>query len=903
MLLLATLMPRAMAQVGGEVESLGLGGYYRPDSWIPVVVTLTPQTADTDNYLLRIRQEDMDRDHPVFTRLTSVTGAAPDHPAGQQHFRTYFKASPIGGGLIDPGDATAGPELTAQQVLARQLPVELWSSSMKLITRLPLTSSLQSVDGKPTGFDTHIGRRMILAVRNVESPPHNEYDIATGMLEQVLFVPVRVSELPESATGYDGVDAVLWLDADPADLHAGGDEKYRALQQFVRGGGHLVICQSPQWQRTAEMGELLPVVLSGTRIRSDAGPLGEIARRGLHDSVLEMPQQSRDAGPGPFGLGSHGEILGPDGRPRGMPVREGDTTATLIADTPAIEQWQSSTGPFTLGIAKPAPGSYVQLWATWPGKAPTPYLVRRVSGAGAVTWVAQDLASPELAALNSSVVAGDSADETLRGWPFIYQAVFDWKDKTRLVDKAGPNELTADRLYAPAADSDDFSYALLDGMELPGRSAALVGLAFAFFIGYWILAGPGGFGFLVVRQRQQQSWALFAGTALVATLATVALVKLVLGGAPELRHISVVRIAPNEPATVYSRFGLYIPRDGRQRLELAAPAEGWSSAMSAFAIHPLLDNEFPDDNGPDYDVPVQDEAADGPLVLNVPYRSTLKRFEAQWAGDLPQYIQGTPVLGAGAIPVSGVLKNKTGKTLTDVFIAVKGAPKGAGKGELNDSSGGGGGSDDYLLYLPQWDAEQAIDLAQEFRVRLGNGDAAADLQEAAGAGAAGGAAGLTKHSGGNPLVGPDNRPGPDHAVVGRIEQDWQPFWTKSMPNRGLGGDSRVTDPMMIVPMLSFFSRIPPMRADPDTLARYELRRLGLRRLDVSAAVATGAVVVVASVHDDPLPIPLTVQGEPVAGSGWTIYQFVLPADTTVASTPATQPSGASSPAGVSSIVR
>jgi len=91
-------------------------------------------------------------------------------------------------------------------------------------------------------------------------------------------------------------------------------------------------------------------------------------------------------------------------------------------------------------------------------------------------------------------------------------------------------------------------------------------------------------------------------------------------------------------------------------------------------------------------------------------------------------------------------------------------------------------------------------------------------------------------------------------------------------------------------MLSFFSRIPPMRADLDTNARFELRRLGLRRLDISPAVAAGAVVIVASVHDDPLPIPLTVQGEPVAGSGWTIYQFVLPADTTVASTPPTQPS-------------
>jgi hypothetical protein len=882
----------ATAQVGGEVESLGLGGYYRPDCWTPLVVTLTPQSADTDNYLLRIRQEDMDRDHPVFTRLTSVTGAAPDHPAGQQHFRTYFKASPIGGGLIDPGDATSGADLSTQQVLARQLPVELWSSSMKLITRLPLTSSLQSVDGKPSGFDTRIGRRMILAVRNVESPPHSEYDIATGLLEQVLFVPVRVSELPESSTGYDGVDAVLWLDADPAELHAGGDEKYRALEQFVRGGGHLVICQSPQWQRTAEMGDLLPVVLSGTRTRNDAGPLGEIAQRGLRDSVLELPRSSPGSESGPLSHGLPSSILPAGVSPMGAPpARETDSAAVLVPDTRAIDQWQSNTGPFTFGIARPAPGSYVQLWAAWPNKPPTPYLVRRLVGAGAVTWVAQDLASPELAAVDASIIAAagvsESAGESVRGWPFIYQAIFDWKDKARLLDKAAERDLSADRQYAPASDSDDFSYALLDGMELPGRSAALVGLAFAFFIGYWILAGPGGFGFLVVRQRQQQSWVLFAATALAATLVTVALVKLVLGGAPQLRHISIVRIAPNQPAVVYSRFGLYIPRDGRQRLQLAAPAEGWSSAMSAFARHPLLENEFPDDNGPDYDVPVQDEAADGPLALDVPYRSTLKRFEAQWAGNLPQYIQGTPVLTAGAIPVKGVLKNKTGKSLTDVFIAVKSAPK----SDTNRRNTDAGTSDDYLLYLPQWDAERSIDLAEEFRVRLGNPDARTNPDEPDNPNAPDAA----KHLDGNPLVGPDNRPGPDHPVVGRIEQDWQPFWMRNMPNRGLGGDARVYDPITVVPMLSFFSRIPPMRADADTGARYELRRLGARRLDISPALAAGAVVIVASVHDDPLPIPLSVQGEPVTGSGWTIYQFVLPADTTVASSPTTSPTTA--PAG------
>lgn len=850
----------AGAQVTGEVESLGLGGYYRPDCWMPVVVTLTPRTGKTDNYLLRIRQEDMDRDHPVFARVVSVTGASADHPATQQHFRTYIKASPINGGLIEPGEPTGDANLTTAQVLAKQLPVELWSTAMKLITPLPLTSGVQTVDGKPTGFDARMGRRMVLVVAGSEEPPHNEYDIATGLMEQVLFVPVRPSDLPESATGYDCVDAVLWLDADPAALHEGGDEKFRALEQFVRGGGHLVICQSPEWQRTLGMGELLPVTLSGTRTRADTAPLGSIAIRGLRSSVLVMPDQKGDEGDATAAEAGTNRMGATQFRMRG---RAPEARATPRADEDAIRQWESARGPFTLGIAQPKPGSYVQTWINWPDGQATPYICRKATGAGAVTWVAQDLGSAELASAGAGLSGGSAA---LRGWPFIYQTVFDWKDVTRLVAKAGPGDLALDRDYGPSADCDEFGYALLGGMELPGRSAALIGVAFAFFIGYWIVAGPGGFGFLVVRQRTEQSWFVFGATALAGTLVTIVVVKLMLGGAPELRHVSVVRIAPGEPATVYSRFGLYIPRDGQQRLELAQPAAGWSAAMSSFAIHPLLKPEFPDDNGPDYDVPVADEAADGPVVLNVPYRSTLKRFEASWAGDLPQHIEGSPVLSPGALtPVTGVLTNRTGRKLTDVFIAVKGLPR-----EDPDVLP----VDDHLLYLPSWDADKAIDLAQQFRVKFATDDTGP----------------------GNPLVGVDAAPGGASGVVGRIQQDWQPYWMHLMPNRALGGDTRVTDPLLAAPMLSLFGRIAPMQSDTVTGVRYELRRLGARRLDVSPAVGAGAVVIVASAQDDPLPLPLDVDGQPVAGSGWTIYQFVLPADTDAACKATTRPVAAMSSA-------
>ena len=42
------------------------------------------------------------------------------------------------------------------------------------------------------------------------------------MTQDVEVVNLRVRDLPENPLGYDPVDAVLWLDGDPADLDAGG---------------------------------------------------------------------------------------------------------------------------------------------------------------------------------------------------------------------------------------------------------------------------------------------------------------------------------------------------------------------------------------------------------------------------------------------------------------------------------------------------------------------------------------------------------------------------------------------------------------------------------------------------------------------------------------------------------
>src|SRR4029453_10626071 len=101
---------------------------------------------------------------------------------------------------------------------------------------------------------------------------------------------------------------------------------------------------------------------------------------------------------------------------------------------------------------------------------------------------------------------------------------------------------------SPGGSSPDLGYSLLSGMEHSARGAGLVVLAIGFFILYWAAAGPISYFVLANKKKKGASWPIFAAAALVATLLTVGVVKLVMGSSADIKHISIVRWAPNTPA-------------------------------------------------------------------------------------------------------------------------------------------------------------------------------------------------------------------------------------------------------------------------------------------------------------------------------------------------------------------
>ena len=803
--LAALLFPTAalLAETRGEVEAIGFGSHYRPNCYVPMLVRVQADKSGT--YQIRVIQDDLDADQPSFTQVVSLTGSEEGGSRSEQRFWVYFLPQPTDGGLPDVSDGL--------RALQQTLKVFLCDESGRQLVQLPVTGTIQNLDQTqvgPTG--ARRGAKMVLAVADgANQPVWRDYQQAMGTMEDVAFVPLRATDLPEDARGYEMVDAIVWLNAPAPDPAKAAEEKrYHALREWVRDGGHLVICQPPQRDATANFDDLLPVEVKEIAPRDNLEPLRTIATSKL------PPRGTRD---------EFGALRGP-----------------------ALDDWELPKPPFSFARAQLKKGARADEMLTWgPDSAPSPYIARGGYGAGCVTWVAHDLSDPAITTRAKS------------GWPYVWDRVLDYRHDLLIIDQRTLEETK--RPYAPGS-SMDLGAALLRGMQLSAKSKILVTIAVVFFIGYWVVAGPGVYLYLLTKSRPQLSWFMFAFSALVATVLTVLVVRLVVRGPPELSHVTVVRSSPDAPTLSLSRFGLYIPQSSDQEIALPQVEPRAVSYLTAYPAHPSHmagSIDFPAHKP--YVVPTRDASAEEPVELVVPYRSTMKQFQARRVGSVAGLIEGKPKLREteGSIfKLEGTLFNATGQRLKNVYLA------------YNEPSRSGDVGDDYILFLPIWEKSQSIDLAAEF---------GRDARFIKSAGLSGGM-----------YAAPDEGYN-IRDVLGRPGQDigWTSFWYSGQLRSGGYGNGSVDDLHTRVsrsfPMLSLFGRLPPMRnpigRQPD---RTELVRRGGRNFDVSAAVAAGRLVVLAEAAGDdrqasggnaPLPFDLEVEGDKVAGKGYLFFQTVL----------------------------
>jgi hypothetical protein len=765
-----------------------------------MLVRIRAGEGESGTYQLQVQQEDGDRDRVLFTRTVSLTSGA-----GDQRFWIYFIPQPgrnkIGGsGLPDVSQAATLADL--QSVLK----VYLADEDGKQLTQLPISALLTNIEG-PQDRVPAIGARLVLVVStaqaapiySAETPPQRTL---VGFTETTNFISLRVEDLPENALGYSGVDAIVWADAAPLDPAQAADAgRLTALRQYVAAGGRLAVLHRLQWQELDRFADLLPVTFP------QIGP----ARGALRIDSL-------------------------------APLRNLPTIG---------QQWSTITVGLAVGLAEARPSALVTDHLDWSGvtvddqplPSLTPLIARHTYGAGNVTYVAID---PTDRQLTSAVRVG---------WPFFWERVFDWRNDLRVINTT-PGQ-SDDNPYR-SSSSRDIGASLMNFTELPARGAALIGVAVLFFVGYWIIAGPGLFWLLSMQKRSDLNWFIFGAIAIGATVFTLAVVRLVLRGAPQLSHVTLVRTADSRESQVISRFGLYIPRDGQQRLELIGSSPAAPASLSNLPLHWKHVSDFSEFPAYlNYQVFVRDEAGIEPLVLDVPYRSTLKKFEARWQGTLPGGISGQPALPtaeAANLRLTGKLTSNFPTDLTNVYLVYTRPAVGFTR------------TRDHVFFLPSWKAGATLDLAQ-----LTNTSNRTDVKSISNDVTANSA----RPESGLRLFGVIGQPG--------APQGWDLYWLSAF-ERNLAIESPFLDsddgPVnRSFPMLSLFDRLPPMSAaTAGSQERADILRRGARDFDVSAAVAGGALVVLATSPQAALPIDLSVNGDLIEGSGRVYWQFVLPLD-------------------------
>jgi hypothetical protein len=846
--ILSFILPAvALAQAVGGVETIGFGDYFRPGLWTPMLVYLKPTSGSQFTGRIEVVQEDIDRDQVLFTRQVTLTGNPPNGSAVEQRFWMYFIPQPNSG-------REALDETRSLAELTNLIKVRLCSENGKELVKLPITRTLRPVGlhtgsnqwGSPTR-----GEKMVLCVYDKSPPNFSEYSTAltAGLTEEVVQVTARdmAKDLPDQVIGYDAIDVICWSDADPTKLSS---EQVAAIEQFVRRGGRLVLTQDTttnQWQRNNVIFPLLmPVNVRGVEERDDgAQTLRQLAK---------APERSKFQ--------------------------------------PYTEPWDKLKGPFRYAVAEVKPGAFVTQWQKnekgellldEQGK-PKPYVVRIAAGAGCVTWVAQDLSDRQ--------VTGDR--ESTSGWVNAWDAIMDWRNEPVRI---GNRDQSKDPEIVPVNGGAtwELGRSFHKFMDLPSKSAALIGIAVLFFLVYWVVAGPGSYLVLLKKGKALLSWFTFAAIAIVAAALTVGITKLVLRGPPDLRHLTVVRTAPGEPMRAHSTFGLYVPRDGDQRIELGNTAPNRASYITAFNLHPALaagdSAEFPARQS--YHVPVKEiheanQEAGDPRIINVPYRSTLKKFQAEWIGKsgdaadagaaaaLPTGIDGKVTLSPEIPLVTGTLSNNTGHDLRMVYFVVHNP--GINRGEMV--------AEDLVLYVSYWPRGGQISLTKEFQtpqkggarqIAINPNQDKPDFRDV-----------LIDTTNPNTVKTYKGSIGPDNHLA--TASNWTFYWYSDPTWHGGYSETRQLeekDPLQphAFPILSFYDRLPICRNSKSQggnmiTDRVDFTRRGLRDLDCSAAISAGNMVIIAvsTTNQEPLPFPLSVQGDPVPGEGIIYYQFVIPVD-------------------------
>lgn len=454
-----------------------------------------------------------------------------------------------------------------------------------------------------------------------------------------------------------------------------------------------------------------------------------------------------------------------------------------------------------------------------------PLVVAKRYGFGRVTLIGLDLADRRFAQMGMP-----------NGKFPLWRDVFMWQAPVYTQSRIDA-EVAANEMSRP----DQRSRVPL-GRFIPGRismrgAAAPALLAAILLFGlYWFAAGPLSVIVLKKKEAQRHSWVLFVGIVLCFSAVSWAGAWLMAPRRSAVSHFTVLTAVNGSPTVhAHSWFSIYIPKFAQQTVELDPDHESARHTLASPGMVAGLDETgFLDPQTYALDMA-------SPRSVEVPFRSTAKQFEADYLGQIsqPQTGMTEPLVLPQADNLrlennwpAGRLSHGLPGPMRDVmFVYCPGEGQTPWVWRMADA----------------WEPNQVIELTSS-----------ADLDR---------------------LVTVSR----DGTYTDRKLQE-EGFLGKLISNRpgqqlidATGAEflAPSTEMIQFIQLLSFFDALPPpdFRKTGFPYAFVFNRGLG-RELDLSPMLAGKRLIVIGHLEDSPLPIPMTVEGQAVSSSGWTVLRWV-----------------------------
>lgn len=604
-LLAAALSAAASAQdVAVELVRMGMGNMVRPGDPTGILLRLTSHLTEPVQTRVQWELRNADGDVALYTRTVALAPGSPTE-------RWIYGVLPITSAYA----ASALDAVTVVRVLqevdgrvTRELAVKRISgvTAMDPTVAVNLNEAMIGMLGD--------GRAGLAAL----SPPPGLgfHDVVPSMNESTRIARgIEARHLPDRWDGMASYDTLVWSNAPPQNL---GAEQARALLDWVRRGGHLVILlpeTGDPWGLLAGGG--------GRTLLAEVLPRGGITR---HEGVAVrdlMPLISRTP-----------ELRNPAAR---TAVWTFDPQGTGLHYQPIMAM------PCTVDMRT---GNLTPEEGTLQGAV---VAVRRTLAFGAITLVGIDADGLDRRALNP-----DGLPQTDIFWNRLIG---------RRADAPSPREWGQMEKDKRLESTGSLAQVDLDGGALINeqigmRGAAaigILGLVVAFGI-YWVLAGPGIYYVLRLSRRTQYAWLAFVLVAGVATVVAWGATSLSEFRSGRIRHLTYLDRVVSPHATAEERsavrarswFSAQLPGYGSTHVGLRRGGVGQAAAgpdglWTWFAPPDGRSEGFPDTKR--YLVP---EA--NPAAYDVPSRATTTVFSAVWSGapsgewaNLPNVVGSNPL--------------------------------------------------------------------------------------------------------------------------------------------------------------------------------------------------------------------------------------------------------------------